>query len=43
MAVIVIQEFDATTDQYDQVNEKLGGEVPDGLIAHAGGSPATAR
>ena len=36
MAVIVIQEFEATTDQYDQVNEKLGGEVPDGLIAHAG-------
>ena len=36
MAVIVIQEFEATTDQYDQVNEKLGGEAPDGLIAHAG-------
>ena len=36
MAVIVIQEFEATTDQYDQVNEKLGDEVPEGLIAHAG-------
>jgi hypothetical protein len=36
MAVIVIQEFEATTDQYDQVNEKLGGVVPNGLIAHAG-------
>ncbi len=36
MAVIVIQEFEATTDQYDQVNEKLGDEVPDGRIAHAG-------
>jgi hypothetical protein len=36
MAVIVIQEFEATTDQYDEVNEKLGGEAPDGLIAHAG-------
>jgi hypothetical protein len=36
MAVIVIQEFEATTDHYDQVTEKLGGEAPDGLIAHAG-------
>jgi hypothetical protein len=24
MAVVVIQEFEATTEQYDQVNEKLG-------------------
>src|SRR5262245_51573042 len=38
MAVMVIQEFEATTDQYDQVAEKLDIEnnVPDGLIAHAG-------
>ena len=36
MAVIVIQEFEATTDQYDQVTEKLGREAPNGLIAHAG-------
>src|SRR5262245_34605643 len=43
MAVIVIQEFEATTDQYDQVNEKLGGEVPDGLIAHAGAESGSGK
>jgi hypothetical protein len=38
MAVIVIQEFEATPEQYDQVNEKLDSEnnLPDGLIVHAG-------
>ena len=26
MAVVVIQEFEATPEEYDQVNEKLGDE-----------------
>ena len=43
MAVIVIQEFEATTGQYDQVNEKIGGEVPNGRSRTPGPSPATAR
>jgi hypothetical protein len=36
MAVVVIQEFDATLEEYDQVNEKLGGSIPEGGIVHAG-------
>jgi hypothetical protein len=38
MAVVVIQEFVATVEQYDQVTEKVDGanNPPDGLIAHAG-------
>jgi hypothetical protein len=35
MAVVVIQEFEATPDEYDQVNEKLGAEVPEGCTLHA--------
>ena len=39
MAVAVIQEFPATLEQYDQVNEKLDPEnnPPEGLILHSGG------
>jgi hypothetical protein len=35
MAVVVIQEFEATPEEYDQVNEKLGDETPKGGILHA--------
>jgi hypothetical protein len=35
MAVVVIQDFEATTDEYDQVNAKLGDETPKGAILHA--------
>ena len=28
MAVVVIQEFEATVEEYDQVNEKLGEVLP---------------
>jgi hypothetical protein len=35
MAVLVIQEFEATTDEYDQVNAKLGDDTPDGGILHS--------
>jgi hypothetical protein len=35
MAVVVIQEFEATLEEYDQVNEKLGAEIPEGGILHA--------
>jgi hypothetical protein len=35
MAIVVIQEFEATPDEYDQVNEKLGAETPEGAILHA--------
>ena len=35
MAVVVIQEFEATPEEYDQVNEKLGEETPEGAILHA--------
>jgi hypothetical protein len=36
MAVIVTQEFEATSDQYDDVNGKIDPEnnPPDGLIVH---------
>lgn len=38
MAVVVIQEFQATPEQYDQVTEKVdpGSNPPDGLILHTG-------
>jgi hypothetical protein len=38
MAVLVIQEFPATIEQYDQVTEKIDAEnnPPDGLILHSG-------
>ena len=36
MAVVVIQEFEATADEYAQVNEKLGDATPEGAILHAG-------
>jgi len=35
MAVVVIQDFEATVEEYDQVNEKLGDGTPDGAILHA--------
>lgn len=37
MAVSVTVEFKGTTDQYDQVNEKMDikGNPPDGLIVHS--------
>jgi hypothetical protein len=37
MAIRMTQEFPSTTDQYDQVNEKLDVENnwPDGLIVHS--------
>jgi heme-degrading monooxygenase HmoA len=34
MAVAVIQEFEATPENYEKVNEKLGDAAPDGLIVH---------
>ena len=38
MAVMVTQEFPASVEQYDQVNEKLDAESnpPEGLILHSG-------
>jgi hypothetical protein len=35
MAIVVIQDFEATPEEYDQVNEKLGDETPQGGILHA--------
>jgi hypothetical protein len=35
MAVVVIQEFEATPELYDQVNEKLGDAMPEGAILHS--------
>jgi heme-degrading monooxygenase HmoA len=34
MAVVVIQEFEATVEDYDKVNEKIGDAAPEGLIVH---------
>jgi hypothetical protein len=34
MAVVVIQEFEAPLEEYEQVNEKLGDAAPEGLILH---------
>jgi hypothetical protein len=38
MAIGILQEFEGTPEQYDQVNEKvnLGGDPPDGLQVHCG-------
>jgi hypothetical protein len=40
MAVLIIQRMAPmfTTEQYDQVNERLGDEPPEGLIAHTLGT-----
>jgi hypothetical protein len=35
MAVAVIQEFEATSENYEKVNEKIGDATPEGLILHA--------
>jgi hypothetical protein len=35
MTVVVIQEIEATPEEYDQVNEKLGDTPPDGGILHS--------
>ena len=35
MAVLVTQEFEATLEEYAQVNEKLGDGTPEGAILHA--------
>jgi hypothetical protein len=35
MAVVVIQDFEATREEYDQVNQKLGEDTPEGGILHA--------
>ncbi len=35
MAVRITLEFEATADQYDQVNAKIGEDPPDGLIVHS--------
>jgi hypothetical protein len=32
MAVLVIQEFEATTELYDKVNEKLDDQQPGGIL-----------
>jgi hypothetical protein len=34
MAVLVIQDFEARRDEYDQVSAKLGDEIPKGGIVH---------
>jgi hypothetical protein len=34
MAVVVIQEFEATRDEYEQVDAKIGEMAPAGLIVH---------
>jgi hypothetical protein len=38
MAVVVIQQFEASTDEYDKVTAKIDPESnpPDGLILHCG-------
>jgi hypothetical protein len=36
MAVLVIQEFEATREEYDKVSEILGDGTPEGAILHAG-------
>jgi hypothetical protein len=35
MAVVVIQEFEAPLDEYEQVNAKIGDAAPQGLILHS--------
>jgi heme-degrading monooxygenase HmoA len=34
MAVAVIQEFEATPENYEKVSEKIGDATPEGLILH---------
>jgi hypothetical protein len=34
MAVVVIQDFEASAENYEAVNEKIGDAVPEGLIVH---------
>jgi hypothetical protein len=36
MAVLITLEFEASLEDYDKVNEVLGKDAPDGLIAHSG-------
>ena len=36
MAVVVIQEIEATLEQYDAVDAKIGDTPPAGLILHTG-------
>jgi hypothetical protein len=38
MAVVVIQEFEATVDEYDKVTEKIDPQSnpPEGLVLHCG-------
>ena len=40
MAVLIIQRMPPmfTTEQYEQVNQRLGDEAPDGLISHTLGT-----
>jgi hypothetical protein len=35
MAILVTQEFEATPEEYDKVNQKLGDGMPEGAILHA--------
>ena len=35
MPVVVTQEFEATRDEYEAVNAKIGDGTPEGLILHA--------
>ena len=35
MAVVMVQEFEATPEEHDQVTAKLGDGTPDGAILHA--------
>jgi len=35
MAILVTQEFEATPEEYDEVDKKLGEGTPDGAILHA--------
>ncbi|MFL5870541.1 MAG: hypothetical protein ACJ75R_05630 [Solirubrobacterales bacterium] len=37
MAIAVIQTFEATMDQYNAVNEKLGNDMPQGGVVHTAG------
>ena len=40
MAIGLLQEFEASADEYNQINEKVDpkGNPPDGLIMHCGGA-----
>ena len=43
MPVVVISTFDATREQYDAVNEKLGSDPPQGALVHTGGQMSDGR